>query len=152
MPKLEESIGLYDTCGVHNLHGMPGVLGGLASVITAGFATHALYGDNIGDVYTKMVGSDGRSAGEQVWIIKMMRPSHVNISLLFYGQIQIGMNLYGFINYLEKKKATTAKLAQSFVLIFLFILGCGSVVRLGCDFVHCNHFWNFHGQGHRSGN
>jgi ammonium transporter Rh len=65
MPKLEESIGLYDTCGVHNLHGMPGVLGGLASVITAGFATHALYGDNIGDVYPKM-GSDGRSASQQV--------------------------------------------------------------------------------------
>jgi ammonium transporter Rh len=64
MPKLEESIGLYDTCGVHNLHGMPGVLGGLASVITAGFATHALYGDNIGDVYPKM-GSDGRSASQQ---------------------------------------------------------------------------------------
>ena len=38
-PYLEEKFGLYDTCGVHNLHGIPGVLGGIVSAITA--ATYA---------------------------------------------------------------------------------------------------------------
>jgi len=36
-PWLEEHIGLHDTCGVHNLHAMPSVIGAIASVIIAGF-------------------------------------------------------------------------------------------------------------------
>lgn len=30
---LKDKFGIYDTCGVHNLHGIPGVLGGLISAI-----------------------------------------------------------------------------------------------------------------------
>jgi ammonium transporter Rh len=34
-PYLEEHFDLHDSCGIHNLHGMPSVLGGLISVIIA---------------------------------------------------------------------------------------------------------------------
>ena len=34
-PYLARTIGLDDTCGVHNLHGMPGVMGGIAGIISA---------------------------------------------------------------------------------------------------------------------
>jgi len=38
-PKLESLVGLYDTCGINNLHGIPGVFGGLVSaIIIAGYS------------------------------------------------------------------------------------------------------------------
>lgn len=44
-PWLNEKITLQDTCGVHSLHGMTGVLGGLLSAFLVGFATQDQYGD-----------------------------------------------------------------------------------------------------------
>jgi ammonium transporter Rh len=32
-PKLDKALKITDTCGVHNLHGMPGLLGGLVAVV-----------------------------------------------------------------------------------------------------------------------
>ena len=46
-PMLEKKLVIYDTCGVHNLHGLPSLLGGLASAVfvtidsSADFLEHA---------------------------------------------------------------------------------------------------------------
>lgn len=37
-------VGILDTCGVNNLHGMPGVYSGLLSVLFAALATTKEYG------------------------------------------------------------------------------------------------------------
>eukprot|EP01024_Parvocaulis_polyphysoides_P055761 TRINITY_DN5764_c0_g1_i2.p1 TRINITY_DN5764_c0_g1~~TRINITY_DN5764_c0_g1_i2.p1 ORF type:complete len:182 (-),score=35.61 TRINITY_DN5764_c0_g1_i2:384-929(-) len=55
-PYLENTIGLKDTCGVHNLHGMPGVLGG----IIAAFVSVLAYDKN-SDLL------DSISFGENTW-------------------------------------------------------------------------------------
>jgi ammonium transporter Rh len=44
-PKLDKALRITDTCGVHNLHGMPGLLGGLiAVVVVPGIAKAQLIG------------------------------------------------------------------------------------------------------------
>jgi len=44
---LERKIGLLDTCGVHNLHGMPSVFGAFCSVVLAGIGHHSQYGGDM---------------------------------------------------------------------------------------------------------
>uniref|UniRef100_A0A4W3I9I8 Rh family, C glycoprotein a n=1 Tax=Callorhinchus milii TaxID=7868 RepID=A0A4W3I9I8_CALMI len=42
-PLLERYLKVQDTCGVHNLHGMPGIIGGIVGAITAAAATEEVY-------------------------------------------------------------------------------------------------------------
>merc|ERR1712142_752926 len=49
-PALLRTIGLHDTCGVHNLHGMPGILGACISAVIASVATEDGYADSYGNV------------------------------------------------------------------------------------------------------
>jgi ammonium transporter Rh len=44
-PRLDAALKIVDTCGVHNLHGMPGLLGGItAALIVPGIASAQLIG------------------------------------------------------------------------------------------------------------
>ncbi|XP_028910662.1 ammonium transporter Rh type B [Ornithorhynchus anatinus] len=55
-PLLESGLRVQDTCGVHNLHGLPGLLGAL---LGAGVATRAgpdTYGDRLDDVFPLVAG------------------------------------------------------------------------------------------------
>ncbi|KAI0242304.1 Ammonium transporter Rh type B-B [Lamellibrachia satsuma] len=50
-PLLNSKIKLHDTCGVNNLHGMPGILGAIAGAIAAGFATVDVYGYSMYEIF-----------------------------------------------------------------------------------------------------
>lgn len=43
-PLLEKKLKVHDTCGVNNLHGIPGLLAGVIGIITAGVAKESDYG------------------------------------------------------------------------------------------------------------
>ena len=62
-PYLYRKFNLHDTCGVNNLHGIPGIIGGLSGAISALFTSDELYGDNIQNVFPAMDGT--RSNKEQ---------------------------------------------------------------------------------------
>jgi ammonium transporter Rh len=61
-PKIN-SWGVYDVCGINNLHGMPGLIGGITGAIAAGLASENTYGENIGAIFGAR--DEGRTATAQ---------------------------------------------------------------------------------------
>ena len=57
-PFLLKHARLHDTCGVNNLHGMPGILGGIAGAISSATAGSTIYGLNIGHLFPARAPSD----------------------------------------------------------------------------------------------
>merc|ERR1712107_767346 len=64
-PFLCEKLQIHDSCGVNNLHGMPGLLGGLLSVLMAGLATESAYGhsSSLHEIFPEMA-SGGTPGGQ----------------------------------------------------------------------------------------
>jgi len=62
-PFIEKKFGVHDTCGVHNLHGMPGLIGGFTAIIASLFADSNLY--QFGQLTDIFPARDIRSAGSQ---------------------------------------------------------------------------------------
>ncbi|XP_013927299.1 PREDICTED: ammonium transporter Rh type B-A-like isoform X2 [Thamnophis sirtalis] len=50
-PILAARLKIQDTCGIHNLHGMPGLLGALLGALVAALATPDAYGEGMADVF-----------------------------------------------------------------------------------------------------
>lgn len=60
---LREKIALHDTCGVHNLHGIPGVIGGLFGAISAGLAGSTFDEASLHATFPKL--AEGRTTAGQ---------------------------------------------------------------------------------------
>ncbi|XP_077181659.1 ammonium transporter Rh type B isoform X4 [Paroedura picta] len=60
-PILASKLKIQDTCGVHNLHGMPGILGALLGVLVAALATLDAYSEGMADVFP-LIAAGERSA------------------------------------------------------------------------------------------
>ncbi|XP_064539342.1 ammonium transporter Rh type B [Drosophila montana] len=61
-PWLTSQLRLHDTCGVHNLHGMPALISAIASAIYASLATADDYQSELQDIFPAMVGSNSTSS------------------------------------------------------------------------------------------
>lgn len=66
-PFLEKRLKLQDTCGIHNLHALPGLLGGFIAAIVAAFASEGVYSkeglintfDLVGNYANRTLGMQG---------------------------------------------------------------------------------------------
>nr|AEA41159.1 Rh-like protein [Metacarcinus magister] len=50
-PLLASRLRIHDTCGVHNLHGLPGILAAIIGAVAAGVASEASYGLSLYEIF-----------------------------------------------------------------------------------------------------
>ncbi|XP_046897924.1 rh family, C glycoprotein a [Hypomesus transpacificus] len=91
-PFLEKHLKIQDTCGVHNLHAMPGVIGGIVGAITAATATESVYSRE-GLVNT--FDFEGEFEGRTVWSQGGHQAGAMCVAIVFgvFGGILVGLIL-----------------------------------------------------------
>ncbi|XP_070517722.1 rhesus blood group-associated glycoprotein Rh50 isoform X2 [Cardiocondyla obscurior] len=63
-PFIQKHLHIHDTCGVHNLHGMPGVLAGVFGALMANLATEATYDYSLYEIFPARAPSSEIKVGE----------------------------------------------------------------------------------------
>ncbi|XP_071547962.1 ammonium transporter Rh type B-like [Panulirus ornatus] len=58
-PFLASRFRIHDSCGVHNLHGMPGILAGIIGCVAAALATEATYGPSLYEIFPARAPPEG---------------------------------------------------------------------------------------------
>merc|ERR1739838_79561 len=89
-PLLEEKLKIQDTCGVHNLHGMPGVLGAIVGAVTAALATKDVYGDGMADVFPDVASGDVEASFQGV---RQAISLAVTLGMALFGGLLVGFIL-----------------------------------------------------------
>jgi len=106
-PFLLSKLRVHDTCGVNNLHGMPGLLGGLISVLMAGLADSDTYDQfavqgvdkSLTEIFPQM-GKDGTPAGQA---LSQFLAVLVTIAMASVGGIVTGV-LMRVVGKIERMK------------------------------------------------
>ncbi|KAI5618201.1 ammonium transporter Rh type B [Silurus asotus] len=88
-PILESKLKIQDTCGVHNLHGMPGVLGAIVGSIAAATASTSIYGNGLQDVFPE-ISADFTTTNQAVMQIVSLA---VTLGMALIGGLIVGFIL-----------------------------------------------------------
>jgi len=93
--------GIYDVCGINNLHGMPGLLGGIAGAISAASADKSYYGNNIGQIFPGRGAPDNWSASKQG--TNQFLAVVITLTVSIFGGIATGL-IVGYVFDQKKQK------------------------------------------------
>jgi ammonium transporter Rh len=91
-PWVSKKFRLHDTCGVNNLHGMPGLIAGIICAIASGCATYDIYGDSLYEIFPAM-GSFAEPK-RAAWAQALITFASIFISL---GFAIVGAIITGFV-------------------------------------------------------
>ncbi|NXQ27296.1 RHBGB protein, partial [Alaudala cheleensis] len=80
-PVLHSRLKIQDTCGVHNIHGLPGILGALLGTLLTLLATADTYGDRLQIVFP-LVAQGSRTVTDQVFIQLSALPLTLLLAIL----------------------------------------------------------------------
>ncbi|XP_030042205.1 ammonium transporter Rh type B [Microcaecilia unicolor] len=89
-PLLDSKLKIQDTCGVHNLHGMPGVMGAIIGAIVAALATADIYGYGMDDVFPLI--SDGSRTAQSQGVYQIIA-LFVALGFALVGGVLVGFIL-----------------------------------------------------------
>lgn len=67
-PWIDKKLKIHDTCGVHNLHGMPAILAGLISALMAGIANEDQYHQSLYQIFPAMAPENATPTSEHIFI------------------------------------------------------------------------------------
>ncbi|KAI3382444.1 hypothetical protein SNEBB_008564, partial [Seison nebaliae] len=76
---------VHDTCGVNNLHGMPGIMSGIAGIIAAATVDLSEYGQSVSSVYSAL---PARSRGKQA--LAQAGSLAITLSISIFGGLLTG--------------------------------------------------------------
>lgn len=68
-PFLASRLRIHDTCGVNNLHGMPGILAGIIGCIVAAMASEANYGPSLYEIFPARAPPHGTAQLDQLRVL-----------------------------------------------------------------------------------
>ncbi|XP_073083126.1 ammonium transporter Rh type C isoform X2 [Manis javanica] len=91
-PFLESRLRIQDTCGIHNLHGIPGIIGGIVGAVTATYTSSEVYGQD------GLVHTSGSKGFKPNWTSRMQGKFQaagifVSLAMALVGGLFVGLIL-----------------------------------------------------------
>ncbi len=95
---LEEKLGIYDSCGINNLHGIPGILGGLFSaIVLAAYGSDPLDSDEAANLNFASNTFQGRTFNAQAGV--QVAGTFISLGIALVTGLIIGFIIYCLYQY-----------------------------------------------------